>query len=163
MHRSTRGRSRAAASPEPGPPDGCPPAGGSRARLAEGDDPAERCCCVGEPVGVDVELCNPLQLDLAVSRLRLACTWEPPAAGSGDGEAGSQQQAQQQGPGFRVAEESVSLAGGERVVVHLRVVPLRPGRLRVEGVAWLLNGAAHGKAAFAIPQPRPRKPGSSSK
>lgn len=134
---------------------------------------------MGEPVGVDVELCNPLQLDLAVSRLRLACTWEPPAgargaegspppapapaAGSGDGEAGSQQQAQQQGPGFRVAEESVSLAGGERVVVHLRVVPLRPGRLRVEGVAWLLNGAAHGKAAFAIPQPRPRKPGSSSK
>ncbi len=134
---------------------------------------------MGEPVGLDVELSNPLQLDLAVSQLRLACSWEgpaeahaaeggataTPAAGGGGGEAGSQQQvaaqAEQQGPGFRVCEESVTLNGGERVVVHLRVVPLRPGRLRVEGVAWLLNGAAHGQAAFAIPQPRPRKPGSS--
>ncbi|KAL4458148.1 hypothetical protein ABPG75_013013 [Micractinium tetrahymenae] len=161
--------------------------GGSRARLAELDDVGERSCCVGEPVGLDVELSNPLQLDLAVTHLRLACTWEPPAgarstegsptpapalaaAGGGSGEGSGQQapqqapqQAQQQGPGFQVHEESVTLHGGERVVVHLRVVPLRPGRLQVDGVAWLLNGAAHGKAAFAIPRPRPRKPGSSSK
>lgn len=57
----------------------------------------------------------------------------------------------------------MTLHGGERVVVHLRVVPLRPGTLQVDGLAWVLNGAAHGQAAFRIPQPRPRKPGSSSK
>lgn len=60
-------------------------------------------------------------------------------------------------------EESVTLHGGERMVVHLRVVPLRPGTLQVHGLSWLLNGVAHGQAAFCIPQPRPRKPGSSSK
>lgn len=57
----------------------------------------------------------------------------------------------------------MTLQGGERVVVHLRVVPLRPGSLHVHGVAWLLNGTAHGQAALRIPRPRPRKPGSSSK
>ena len=57
----------------------------------------------------------------------------------------------------------MTLQGGERVVVHLRVVPLRPGTLQVQGVAWVLNGAAQGQAAFRIPRPRPRKPGSSSK
>lgn len=126
---------------------------------------------------MDVELSNPLHAELAVTRLRLACTWEGPApgragspegssttaAGGGAGEAGGQPNGQAQGPGFRVHEESVTLRGGERVVAHLVVVPLRPGTLRVEGVAWLLNGAAHGKAALAIPQPRPRKPGSSSR
>ena len=130
---------------------------------------------MGEPVGLDVELANPLQLDLSVSHLRLVCSWEPapgsarspdgpPAAAVPGGGSGSstprQQQAQQ---GFQVHEEGVTLQGGERVVVHLRVVPLRPGTLQVAGVAWLLNGTAHGQAAFRIPRPRPRKPGSSSK
>lgn len=63
----------------------------------------------------------------------------------------------------QVHEEGVTLHGSERVVVHLRVVPLRPGSLQVHGLAWLLNGTAHGQAAFRIPQPCPRKPGSSSK
>lgn len=56
----------------------------------------------------------------------------------------------------------MTLHGGERVVAHLRVVPLRPGNLQVHGLAWLLNGTAHGQAAFRIPQPLPRKAGSSS-
>lgn len=64
---------------------------------------------------------------------------------------------------LQVHEESVTLQGGERVVVHLRVVPLRPGSLQVQGVAWLLNGMAHGQAAFRIPRSHPLKPGSSSK
>ena len=59
--------------------------------------------------------------------------------------------------------EEQRLAHGERVVVHLRVVPLRPGSLQVQGVAWLLNGMAHGQAAFRIPHSHPLKPGSSSK
>lgn len=62
-------------------------AGGSRAaRLNEADEAAApRSCCVGEAVGLDVELHNPLQLDLAVTRLRLACTWEPTAGAAGGG------------------------------------------------------------------------------
>ncbi len=49
-------------------------------RLGDADDAsaaAPRTCCVGEQVGLDVELSNPLQLDLALTRLRLACSWEP--------------------------------------------------------------------------------------
>ncbi|PRW18320.1 trafficking particle complex subunit 8 [Chlorella sorokiniana] len=143
--------------------------GGSRAaRLNEaGEEGAPRSCCAGEAVGLDVELHNPLQLDLAVTHLRLACSWEPAAgaAGGARGAEGSppgvQGAAGEQG--FQLHEESVTLHGGERVVVHLRVVPLRPGTLQVHGLSWLLNGVAHGQAAFCIPQPRPRKPGSSSK
>ena len=60
---------------------------------------------------------------------------------------------------LQVHEESVTLQGGERVIVHLRVVPLRPGSLHVNGVTWLLNGAAHGQAAFRIPRPLANKSG----
>ena len=57
-------------------------AGGSRARLNEAEEAPPACCCVGEAVGVDVELSNPLHLDLALTRLRLACSWEPAAGDS---------------------------------------------------------------------------------
>jgi hypothetical protein len=62
---------------------------------------------------------------------------------------------------LQVHEESVTLQGGERVIVHLRVVPLRPGSLHVNGITWLLNGAAHGLAAFQIPRLRASKSGTS--
>lgn len=110
-------------------------------------------CCVGEAVGVDLELSNPLALDLPITRLRLACTFEP-AGGAPAGEDGGTK-----GPGFQVREESITLLGGERVLMHLRVVPLRPGRLSLDGVAWVLSGSAHGQQAFKIPRPRPLKPG----
>lgn len=63
-------------------------AGGSRARLNEAEEGVPPCCCVGEAVGVDVELSNPLQMDLGLTRLRLACSWEP-AAGAAEGSGGA--------------------------------------------------------------------------
>ena len=53
---------------------------------------------------------------------------------------------------LQVHEESVMLRAGERAIVHLRVVPLRPGSLQVHGLAWRLNGAAAGQKAFSIPR-----------
>lgn len=217
-------------------PRGCPAGGSRAARLNEGgEEGSTRCCCAGEAVGLDVELHNPLQLDLALTHLRLACSWEPAAGAAGGGQVpegsptGAQGSAGEQAfqvrwpltrqvlgsgqprclaaldtqvrtaqpmleacwccsnlaqlafslplcfadngtgwfgcrpPVLQLHEESVTLHGGERVVVHLRVVPLRPGTLQVHGLSWLLNGVAHGQAAFCIPQPCPRKPGSSSK
>ncbi|KAL4852692.1 Trafficking protein particle complex subunit 8 [Chlorella vulgaris] len=141
--------------------------GGSRPRLADGDAGALS-CCVGEAVGVDVVLHNPLHLHLHTTRLRLACTCDPqpPAGGAGERSAagedgGQQQQGSQQG--FQVYEESVTLQAGERVTVHLRVVPLRPGTLHVHGVAWLLNGTAHGTATFRTPHTPPARRGSSAR
>ena len=55
----------------------------------------------------------------------------------------------------------MTLGGGERLVVHLRLVPLKAGALSVEGVQWVLNGVAQGHQRFRIPRPKPRKPGSS--
>lgn len=152
--------------------------GGSRAVLAEAP---RHTCCAGEVVGVDVELRNPLQVDLALTRLRLACTFEASSSGGGtgggiispsaDGAAAgvtgwhgqerSQQPQQQAGLGFEVREESITLRAGERVVMHLRVWPLQPGRLEVGGVAWKLGGVAQGLQRFQIPRPKPLKPGTS--
>lgn len=49
-------------------------------RLAEAEE-SSSCCCVGEGVGLDVELHNPLQLDLHLTHLRLACTWDAVTTG----------------------------------------------------------------------------------
>ena len=81
-------------------------AGGSRAaRLDEaGEAGGARSCCAGEAVGLDVELHNPLALDLAVTRLRLACAWEPAPGGVRGPEGspeGTQSEATQQ-DGFQV-------------------------------------------------------------
>ena len=40
----------------------------------------EHTCVVGETVGIDVELSNPLQVELSLTHLRLACTFEPAAS-----------------------------------------------------------------------------------
>ena len=69
-------------------------AGGSRQRLADATAAAAEeaqllSCCVGEVVGLDVELSNPLQLDLEVTHLRLTCSWEPGPAGSSSSSSAS--------------------------------------------------------------------------
>lgn len=131
--------------------------GGSRTNLA--DLKERHSCCVGEDVGVDIDMRNPLRIDLAVTRLRLVCTFEPAVAAASHAPAARAATRVEPAP-FQVREERITLHGDERAVVHLRVRPLRPGTLEVQGVAWVLNGAAEGQRAFEIPQPRPRKAGS---
>lgn len=157
--------------------------GSSRGSVADWGSAAAavHTCCVGEAVGLDVELRNPLQIDLKLTRLRLACTFEPSCSGiiteaamaphNGDSTRGQvctangqqQQQQHENGPDFQVWEESITLRAGERMIVHLRVVPLRPGRLEVGGLAWMLDGVAQGLRRFCIPQPKPRQPSTSHK
>ena len=136
-------------------------------------------CCVGEDVGIDLEITNPLAIELAITKLRLCCTFEAPggaqattttAAAAAVG-ALSLQQPQQQQSGtspaattsgivtsgisptahsFQLREERITLHPGERAVVHVRVRPLRAGSLNIDGVAWVVNDIASGQKAFTI-------------
>lgn len=92
-------------------------AGGSRASMA--GQQAEHTCVVGEAVGVEVELSNPLQVELAVTRLRLGCSFEP-AGGAGAQPAGSSAAA----PAAAVASSGPSI--GEKP---------RPAGLQVGGLS----------------------------
>jgi len=128
--------------------------GGSKASLASATGgPSGRsgmenlCCCVGEDVGVDVEIRNPLQIELAVTKLKLTCTFE--AATSSAPAAAAPAAAGSSSP-FQVKEERITLHPGEQAVVHLRVKPLRTGSLSIDGVSWLLNGIATSTRAFSM-------------
>lgn len=105
------------------------------------------CCCVGEDVGVDVEIKNPLQIELAVTKLKLTCTFE--AATSSAPIAAAPAAVGSSSP-FQVKEERITLHPGEKAVVHLRVKPLRTGSLSIDGVSWELNGIATGTKAFTM-------------
>ena len=121
-------------------------------------------CCVGEDVGVDVEIKNPLEIELAVTKLRLVCTFEAPPGQQQNATASTRPvtptattatttallSSVSLSHPFQVREERITLHPGEVAVVHLRVRPLRTGSLNVDGVAWELNGIATGTAAFTI-------------
>lgn len=79
----------------------------------------EHTCVVGETVGIDVEVFNPLQVELAITRLRLACSFEPalqPGAAAAEAAA-----AAGNGPGppqrLQPAGLQVRQGGGARVCV----------------------------------------------
>jgi hypothetical protein len=107
--------------------------------------------CVGEDICIDVQLENPLAAPLSVTALRLECAFEPapgaaaPAPPPGGGAPP---------PALQLPAERITLGGGERATVMLRARPLRPGRVRVEAVAWTLEGEARGRRALAVPRPR---------
>jgi hypothetical protein len=126
--------------------------GGSKTSLASvaaasssGNGMDNLCCCVGEDVGVDVEIKNPLQIELAVTKLKLTCTFEAAAAATRAAPAAAGASSP-----FQVKEERITLHPGEQAVVHLRVKPLRTGSLSIDGVSWELNGFATGTRAFTI-------------
>jgi hypothetical protein len=140
---------------------------------------AKRVCCVGEVIGLDIELHNPLKLELPISRLRLMCLFEE--------EQGVDNEQQQQQTtttttttttststttssssldSFEVKEEKITLRPEEKVTMHLRVVPSRPGTLLIQGVAWILGGPnglqVETQRALLIPSP-PSPPSMKSK
>jgi tetratricopeptide (TPR) repeat protein len=129
--------------------------GGSKASLASaaggfsrGSEIDNLCCCVGEDIGVDVEITNPLQIELAVTKFKLTCTFEA-AASIAPAPAAPPAAVGFSSP-FQVKEERITLHPGEQAVVHLRVKPLRTGSLTIDGVSWELNGIATSTRAFTI-------------
>jgi len=127
---------------------------GSRASLVTSTSETHS-CCVGEDIGVDVELSNPLKIELSVTQLRLSCTFE----GAGP-RSGSATDATVASAPLQLREERITLHPGERAIVHLRARPLRTGKLHIEGVTWLLNGITSGRKAFALQQRTNTKKGS---
>lgn len=154
-----------------GPPQEAAPTwmdGSSRVSLANAGAESLT-CCVGEDVGIDLEITNPLHIELMVTKLRLCCTFEAPGGQQPPPQGTpavaptvlSTQQPSSTGPAatsvtslstqpFQLREERITLHPGERAVVHLRVRPLRTGALSIDGVSWDLNGVASGQKAFTI-------------
>ena len=60
---------------------------------------------------------------------------------------------------LQTEEEDVTLRGGEKMRVRLKLRGLQAGLLRVTGIHWQLEGAAFGYKALQLrqlPQPRSR-------
>lgn len=91
--------------------------------------------CVGEEIGIDIEVCNPSKINLDVSDLRLIC--------STDLEEDSSTVDTVQG--VTCLREKVTLYPGERAMVNLKCKPLEIGRLTIQGIAWILQGSVTGK------------------
>ena len=95
-------------------------------------------CVAGEAVEVDIEVSNPLQVPLEVTRLRLVCGHTPP---SGEGASAA---------AFDAVEAAVNLQPGERRTLRLSVVPHCEGTLQIQAVEWTLCGVASGRKAFPV-------------
>jgi trafficking protein particle complex subunit 8 len=129
--------------------------GGSKKNLANSDAQITQSCCVGEDIGVDISVVNPLRIELTLTRLQLACRFESPSALPGQPGLVSKadngvhdQDAMRRD--FQTKEERITLHPGERTVVHLKVRPLRAGNLYLDGLTWTLNGLAIGQRAFMV-------------
>ncbi|KAK3240229.1 hypothetical protein CYMTET_49920 [Cymbomonas tetramitiformis] len=104
-------------------------------------------CVAGEEIGVDVELCNRLQVQIEVSQVRLLCAHE----GRAEGEPISDY--------VEVQEEAISLKPGESSLLRLRLRPLREGVLRIQAVQWVLCSVAPGCKRFRQDPPEGARPG----
>jgi hypothetical protein len=75
---------------------------------------------------VDVEVSNPLQAPLEVTRLRLVCSHTPAQPSAEEEEVGTSATA------FDAAEAAVNLQPGESRTLRLSVVPHREGMLQIQ-------------------------------
>ena len=123
-------------------------------------------CVVDEELSVDVELENILALPLSITRLRLECSYsadEPSSEGKDDGVDDDDGQRGKgdlsTADGYQVLEESLTLEPKEVIVARLRVVPHRAGRMTICGVAWVLEGVAHGRCDLHGLAPKARAAG----
>eukprot|EP00873_Tetraselmis_striata_P021809 jgi/Tetstr1/442073/TSEL_000257.t1 len=109
-------------------------------------------CCAHEPVGVDIELSNPLAVTLQVLNIRLLCAHEPApgstSSSSDDDDLGAEE-APLPGVAFELLSQDLTLKSKERSRVRLTVTPRLPGTLRVRGVEWQLSQGIAGRKLFA--------------
>ena len=105
-------------------------------------------CVLGEPIGVDVRVRNPLKVEVSVTNARLVCELE-----ESEGESGGTD-------GVSAASTpaiTVALSPKETKTVRLVCVPSAPGKMRIVGVAWTLARVDDGYAAFDVRAPRTRR------
>ena len=101
-------------------------------------------CVLGEPIGVDVRMRNPLKVEVSVTNARLVCESEE-SESEGDESSVS------------TPAMTVALSPKETKMVRLVCVPTKPGKMRIVGVAWTLADVVRGYAAFDVRAPRTRR------
>jgi len=102
-------------------------------------------CVLGEPIGVDVRMRNPLKVEVSVTNARLVCESEESEGDEGDESSVS------------TPAMTVALSPKETKTVRLVCVPTKPGKMRIVGVAWTLADVVRGYAAFDVRAPRTRR------
>lgn len=127
---------------------------GQDSTTAEGGQSGGHTLVEGEQGGLDIDVHNPLALDLHVSQLRAV----PDAASAGFFKVRQcsrhQKRLSAAVPGgvaqevvpmtVQAEEENIVLRAGERVRVRLRFCGLRPGKITILGLRWMIEDAAVG-------------------
>ena len=61
---------------------------------------------------------------------------------------------------LQVLEQEIVVKPGDSDIVRLSILPLRPGLIKIVGLAWILNGQAQGRRLFATKASQHRRTGS---
>jgi tetratricopeptide (TPR) repeat protein len=129
-------------------------------------------CVVGEWVFVEVDVENPMHVQLNLTDLKLRCKLERKAgsslvgvsdsssaegqlAGAPDplsdvSDAAATPDTEEPEPDLETDVQDVTLPAGRRSLVRLGVRSRHEGDLEIEGVTWTLNGVAHGVHALEL-------------
>lgn len=117
-------------------------------------------CVAGEPVRVNIQFKNPLQIPLSISDVSLICDLSPRPdeaeynANSSTNELHNEEEFRKLATcsrglssdtsSFTLSEVQFSLQGGEMLVVQLAVTPKVEGILEIVGIRWKLSGSVTG-------------------
>ncbi|KAJ1487610.1 hypothetical protein T484DRAFT_1786080 [Baffinella frigidus] len=116
-----------------------------RANLPDRAPRNERCVVVGEHAFVTLSLSNPLQVPLELKGFSLAYEigdTPPSDSDPASGEIKPWEWAEETDEALEVESQDITIPGGGRREVRLRMVAKKEGWIRVRGVCWLLAGAA---------------------
>ncbi|XP_031279097.1 trafficking protein particle complex subunit 8-like [Pistacia vera] len=120
-------------------------------------------CVAGEPVKVNIEFKNPLQIPISLSSVTLICELSPRSdetnmdAGNSTIELQKEEELKSsttmgdmssEVSSFTLSEADVLLESGEAILVQLTVTPKVEGILKIVGVRWKLSGSVVGLYNF---------------
>lgn len=120
-------------------------------------------CVAGEPVKVDIEFENPLQIPISISNITLICELSRRSdemesdSNSSTTELQNDEESKlltttgemnSDTSSFTLSEVDISLGGGETILVQLVVTPNIEGILKIVGVRWRLSGSVVGVYNF---------------
>ncbi|ESR43290.1 hypothetical protein CICLE_v10010925mg [Citrus x clementina] len=120
-------------------------------------------CVAGEPVKVDIEFKNPLQIPISISNISLICELSTRSdemesdSNSSTTELQNDEESKlltttgemnSDTSSFTLSEVDISLGGAETILVQLMVTPKVEGILKIVGVRWRLSGSLVGVYNF---------------
>ncbi|KAH9674303.1 tetratricopeptide repeat (TPR)-like superfamily protein [Citrus sinensis] len=120
-------------------------------------------CVAGEPVKVDIEFKNPLQIPISISNISLICELSTRSdemesdSNSSTTELQNDEESKlltttgemnSDTSSFTLSEVDISLGGTETILVQLMVTPKVEGILKIVGVRWRLSGSLVGVYNF---------------